>query len=204
MDLKIQDEKVAASDVSSDGQPPLDITALTRQMVKGDEMAYRVFYDAYFERLRRYLLVATAGDEHATQEALQSAMVRVVRNIKEFQDEQVLWGWLTVLARSSFIDLTRKRKRYGSFLQRFTRQVEPEQPTPERAPEDGDVEKSLDAALADLPMEDRELVEAKYLHGRSVRELAANAGNSEKAIESRLVRIRRKLKAALLERLKHG
>ena len=204
MDLKIQDEKVAAADVSSDGQPALDITALTRQMVKGDEMAFRVFYDAYFERLRRYLLVVTAGDEHATQEALQSAMIRVVKHIKEFREERVFWGWLTVLARSAFIDQVRKRSRYWSFLQRFTRQMEPEQPTLKCSPEDDNLQRTLDAALADLSMEDRELVEGKYLHGRSVRDLAENAGSSEKAIESRLVRIRRKLKAALLEKLKHG
>ena len=204
MDLKIQDEKVAVTDTSSDGQPALDITALTRQMVKGDEMAYRVFYDAYFQRLRRYLLVVTAGDEHATQETLQSAMLRVVKHIKEFRDEQVFWGWLTVLARSSFIDLTRKRKRYWSFLERFARQTESKQPAPEVALEDGDLQKYLDAALVGLSTEDHELIEAKYVHGKSVREIAERAGSSEKAVESRLVRVRRKLKARLLEELKHG
>jgi len=172
--------------------------------MEGNEMAYRLFYDAYFERLRRYLLVVTAGDEHATQEALQSAMLRVVRYIKEFSDEQMFWGWLTVLARTSFIDLTRKRSRYWRFLERFARQMEPKEPTPEVALEDGDLQKSLDVALAGLSMEDRELVEAKYVHGRSVREMAEGAGSSEKAVESRLVRVRRKLRASLLEKLKHG
>src|SRR5262245_1383404 len=88
-------------------------------MMKGDELAYRIFYDAYYERLRRYLLVVTAGDELATRDALQSAFVRVVRHIKEFPSEGVFWGWLTVVARSAFIDQTRKRKRYWSFLERF-------------------------------------------------------------------------------------
>jgi hypothetical protein len=35
--------------------------------------------------LSRYLLVVTAGDEDKTHEALQSALVRVVRHIKSSQ-----------------------------------------------------------------------------------------------------------------------
>jgi len=61
----------------------------------------------------------------------------------------------------------------------------------------------VDEPLATLPLEDRQVVEAKYLEGAPVREIAERLQTSEKAIESRLVRIRRKLKAELLEGLKH-
>jgi len=174
-------------------------------MVKGDELAYRIFYDAYYDRLRRYLLVVTAGDELATRDALQSTLVRVVRHIKEFASEPVLWGWLTVLARSAFIDQTRKRKRYWSFLERFRSHAQVQQ----ASDHDSSVSETsllglLAAGLAALPVEDRELLEAKYLAGRSVRELANDLQTSEKAIESRLVRIRRRLKADLMDKLKDG
>lgn len=48
--------------------------------------------------MSRYLLVVTSGDEHATREALQVTMDRVVRHMCEFADEGVFWSWLTVLA----------------------------------------------------------------------------------------------------------
>ena len=54
-----------------------------------------------------------------------------------------------------------------------------------------------------MPPEERELVEAKYFDRRSVRDIAQGLGTSEKAIESRLVRLRRKLKVALLDGLKN-
>ncbi len=76
---------------------PLDVTALTGLMKEGDDMAYRTFYDAYYPRLWRYLLVVTSGNEEASSEALQSALVRVVRYIKVFPDDTAFWGWLTVL-----------------------------------------------------------------------------------------------------------
>ena len=97
-------------------------------MKEGDEEAYRDFYDAYYNRLWRYLLVVTAGDEEATAEALQATLVRVVRHIKVFQDEASFWGWLTVLARSALSDQRRGRRRYLAFLDRFTRHTEAHAP----------------------------------------------------------------------------
>jgi DNA-directed RNA polymerase specialized sigma24 family protein len=90
-------------------------------MTVGDEMAWRMFYDTYFDRLWRYLLVVASGNEDAAREALQGALVRATRHIKVFHSETVFWSWLTVLARSALADETRKRRRYFSFLDRFTR-----------------------------------------------------------------------------------
>jgi RNA polymerase sigma factor (sigma-70 family) len=61
----------------------------------------------------------------------------------------------------------------------------------------------LERHLAALPADEKRLVEGKYLEGRSVRELAEELQTSEKAVESRLVRVRRKLKEALLLGLKN-
>jgi DNA-directed RNA polymerase specialized sigma24 family protein len=105
------------------------VAVLTRRMVQGDETAYRTFYDAYFDRLSRYLLVVTAGDEDAAREALQSGLVRVVRHIKIFTSEAVFWSWLTVLARSALSDQRRKRRRYLAFLDRFTWHTRAQQST---------------------------------------------------------------------------
>jgi RNA polymerase sigma-70 factor, ECF subfamily len=130
-------------------------------------------------------------------------LVRVVRHIRPFASDAVFWGWLTVLARSALSDQSRKRRRYLAFLDRFTRHT----PTESMAPDDGQADAQLLAALesgmATLPPDERDLVERKYLARLSVREIAAGLQTSEKAVESRLVRIRRKLKEAVLLSLKH-
>ncbi len=171
-------------------------------MVAGDELAYRTFYDAYFNRLWRYLLVVTSGDEDAAGEALQSALVRLVRYIKVFTSDAAFWSWLTVLARSALSDQTRKRRRYLAFLDRFTWHSRIQRTIPDNADADTRLLSLLDASLAALPSDERRLVEAKYLTRRCVREMAEELDLSEKAVESRLVRIRRKLKTAILEGLK--
>jgi len=47
--------------------------------------------------------VVTGGNEHAAREALQAALVRVVRHVRLFDAEDKFWSWLTVLARSALV-----------------------------------------------------------------------------------------------------
>jgi RNA polymerase sigma-70 factor (ECF subfamily) len=189
--------RLAPDDVSPGAG--LGIPELTRRLAAGDEAAYRVFYDAYFDRLWRYLLVVTGGDEDAVREALQSAMVRVVRHVKVFPDDAVFWGWLTVLARSALADQNRKRHRYLAFLDRFTLHAEIQKATGEPREPGPDLLARLEGNLSTLPADERQLLEWKYNGRRPVRAIAAELGVSEKAVESRLSRIRRKLKEALLK-----
>lgn len=180
-----------------------DVAALTRRMAEGDEMAWRTFYDAYFDRLWRYLLVVAAGNEDAAREALQATLVRVTRHIKVFQSEDVFWSWLTVLARSAFSDETRKRRRYFSFLEQFTQHAAVESDGASDNQTDERLRILLEHHVASLPPDERKLVEQKYFARRAIREIAGELQTTEKAVESKLSRIRRKLKDAVLAELNH-
>jgi len=172
-------------------------------MVAGDEAAYRTFHEAYYPRLARDLLVVTNGDEDAAREALQAALVRVVRHIKVFDDETRFWNWLTVLARTAFADQRRKRSRYLAFLDRFTEHARIEAAVAENGQADSRLLAALESGVRNLPAEDQTLVDRKYLGRESVRDIAGSLQTSEKAVESRLVRVRQKLRQATLAALKH-
>jgi RNA polymerase sigma-70 factor (ECF subfamily) len=180
---------------------PLNIAALTAQMAKGDEAAYRTFYERYFGRLLRYLLVVTAGNIESAQEALQMTLLRVARHAKPFASEEALWSWLTVLARSAVVDETRRRSRYLAMLDRFLKRREVDACAADHEA-DEQFRSSLDNELAALPADERALIERKYFDGISVQTIAAESGTTEGAVESRLVRVRRKLREAVLAHLK--
>lgn len=169
-------------------------------MAQCDESAFRTFFDLYFQRLLRYLLVMAHGDEELAREALQLTMLRVARHVKRFDTEEAFWSWLAVLARSALVDEHRKSKRYLSFLTRWFEQKQ--SPTPLEPPTEDRLADCLTATLAALPEEDRDLIARKYFNGESVREIATALTVSEKAVESRLTRIRARLKNLILERLK--
>jgi len=193
-------ETPAARSMSDETSPRADIAALTARMVQSDETAWREFYDGYFDRLLRYLLVVANGREEAAREALQLTLMRVVRNIKKFNSETALWSWLTVLARSSIVDEARKRNRYLALLDRFFHS-ESVATSAHESEADARLLRVLEQRVANLPPEERDLIERKYFDEGSVREIADELETSEKAIESRLVRIRRKLKDAILTQL---
>lgn len=182
--------------------PRLSETArLTAGLAAGEEEAFREFHRRYFNPLFRYLLVLTRGQEHDAEEALQETLCRVAKYARPFAREEIFWCWLTAVARSTARDAGRKRRRYRSLLQNYAlRWLSAQQAIEEEA--DELLAEGLQACLAELPAADRALVEAKYLTARSVRELAHETGLTEKAVESRLLRLRRHLREQLLRKLR--
>jgi RNA polymerase sigma-70 factor (ECF subfamily) len=194
---------VAAPATAATNVAQADIVTLTEQLACGSEDAFRQFHAAYFDRLTRYLIVVTRGDEEAARDALQETFTRVARHARRFDSEETFWSWLTVLARSAAIDGGRKRRRYWQTLRNYALSIF--NPNVVSDPNDNFEEQLLALAfqgLGDLSAEDRELVEGKYLRGANVRELAAACGLTEKAVESRLGRARRLLREKVLKGLK--
>ena len=158
-------------------------------------------HDRYFDRLYCFLLVVARGREDEAQEALQQTLLRVVRYAKVFASEEVFWGWLKALARSAARDGGRQRQRYSALLERFSSFVQGSQSQPQAAADEDTLRDLLDETLAALPLQERQMIEGKYLLGETVRELAARTGLTEKAVEARLGRLRQQLRRSLLEKL---
>ena len=181
-----------------------EIRDLTRRLAAGDDDAFRIFHNAYFGRLLRYVFVITRGDEDAAREALQETMTRVVRYARPFESEEAFWSWLTVLARSAIVDGGRKRQRYWKLLRGYALWWKPQ-------PEDGIEARQTEEHLHQLLLEgleeleplERRLVQRKYLEGGTTREIAQETDLTERAVESRLLRARRQLRESLLGRLNH-
>jgi RNA polymerase sigma-70 factor (ECF subfamily) len=175
---------------------------LTRGLAAGDEAAFREFHAQYFGRMLRYQLVLARGDEQSARDALQETFTRVARKARHFEDEEAFWSWLTVLARSAAVDAARRRSRYRAMLSglRFAWLRPPAEPVVEA---DSRLHEYLDAALLALAPEERALIEAKYFFQATVRELAAQHCLTEKAVESRLLRLRRQLRERIFRSLRH-
>ncbi len=188
--------------MATEPKPPPDVLTLTARMSRGDEAAFHEFYKLYFNRLLRYLFVIVGGQEEIAREALQLTFVRVARHVRKFDSETAFWNWLAVLARHCAVDELRKRNRRQTLLARFFR----EQPADLYLKSDEAGEqflKLLEEEIAGLPDDERLLLERKYIAEETAHGLAEEFQVTEKAMESRLLRIRRKLKTMILDRLKN-
>jgi len=135
------------------------------------------------------------------KDTLQETMIRIIRYMKPFDQEDALWNWIRKIAKSALIDQVRQRKRLDirDFFH-LVSQIESEESMEEESLVLND---SLSSALSELNIQDRSLVEGKYFQGKSYELLALDHDLTPKAIESRLSRIRKKLKAMILEHMKN-
>jgi RNA polymerase sigma factor (sigma-70 family) len=107
-----------------------------------------------------------------------------------------------VVARNCAVDELRKRQRHQNLLTRFFQQ-RPAGPDQKSDQADEQFLRLLEQEINALPGDERQLLERKYFADETARGLAGEFQVTEKAMESRLLRIRRKLKAAILDRLQH-
>jgi RNA polymerase sigma-70 factor (ECF subfamily) len=185
----------------TNGAPATATALLTRRLAAGEEDAFREFHRLYFDRLYHFLLAVTRGQEQEAQEALQETFLRLLRHPRVFAEEDVFWCWLKAVARNAARDGHRKHRRYFALLQNFA--VRPDcDPRESAGGGDSRLGALLEESLDELEPADRLLLENKYLAGETVRELSTTAGLSEKAVESRLLRLRRHLRARILEKLR--
>ena len=177
----------------------VELRELTKAIRRGDEKAFTRFYHLYNRRLYHHLLVLTKGNEEEAREVLQTVVLKTVKKFEVFDEERRMWSWLCRLARNSYIDLCRTKRRE----QRFVPLEEHKSELTEGQDAEHRLSESLNHALEQLTRDDRELVRAAYVDGRPLQELAGASGQTYKAMESRLARLRLKLKTKLLNQLRH-
>ncbi|PYI82836.1 MAG: hypothetical protein DME26_16320, partial [Verrucomicrobia bacterium] len=103
--------------------------------------------------------------------------------------------------RSAARDGGRKHRRYFNLLHNFA--LRRLNDAHERiATEDNRLGALLEESLEELDPQDRRLIEGKYLDGETIKELSAQTGLTDKAVESRLVRLRRRVRELLIKKLR--
>lgn len=182
---------------ATSGEP--DLRELTAAIRRGDEAAFSRFHDLYSLRLYKYLLVLAKGDEAEAREVLQNVVLKLAKKMQTFDDESRLWAWMSRLARNAFVDRCRSRQRDRGHISLDELPSEAIQPQL--------IENRLSAclshALESFSPEETELLRAAYIDERPLQTLADEAGQTYKALESRLGRLRKKLKLTLLNHLRH-
>jgi RNA polymerase sigma-70 factor (ECF subfamily) len=176
------------------------VPALLAAIRAGDEAAFGEFHARYATRLYRYVLVLARGDVAEARETAQTVWVKVATHCAQCADERALWAWLTRVARNAFIDQCRAR----ATRERRIVPIDEDASTHAAA---ADLDTALRAALRQildtLPPGERELLHAAYVDEQPLGELAAAEGTTYKALESRLGRLRARLRALLLNTLRH-
>jgi RNA polymerase sigma-70 factor (ECF subfamily) len=162
----------------------------------GDSDAFAELFRRHYESVRR-ACARRLGSIQEGDEVAQAAFVRAWERIDRCQGDRRFGGWVQVIAQRLCFDGMRDRNRTTPT------DINDEAPTLAIAdvPEDALLRTETSAlvqlALADLPPRQRDVVVARDLHDRRAPEIAAALGLSVGAVDSLLLRGRRRLAEAV-------
>ncbi len=149
----------------------------------------------HYGPLIRYVIAPILADERDRDEAMSDVLLRVWNSADQFDPNQGSWtSWLSAIARNAAIDRARRNAPAGSEL---TEDIPAPDADPEQALLRREQKRALQIALAGLEEADKILFYRKYYYRQSTAQIAAEYGTTERAIEGRLYRIKKKLRKAL-------
>ena len=131
-------------------------------------------------------------DENNAQEVTQMAFIQAYRQLDSWRGEN-FGAWVTIIANHIALRLLENEKR------RYTEPLS-ENADPPDEPYDEQKEQrlqSLEAAVAQLPEADRQIIQWHYYEGVPLQTIAQRVGQTENNIKVRMCRIRERLKKVL-------
>ena len=179
---------------------------LARGCAAGNERAWQDFISRYRSKLQRWRCISRATRAHAAElaDSLFADLYGVstrdgVRRSKLifYTARGSLEGWLRTVMAQEFINRYRKQKRVVSLDEQEEEGAQFVAPNPQPVmAADARLEAATDEALAELSSEDRYVLAAYHLDGRTLAEIARVLGLHESSISRRLDRVTRRYVSA--------
>lgn len=151
----------------------------------------------YYGPLMRYVISPIVADAHDREECLSDAVMRAWDKIGTFDPHRGSWtAWLTAVTRSVALNHLRSAKPHTEAAE-LTPDIPSPEPTPEEALLRQERQKELQSALSQLSQFDRTIFYRKYYYLQSTAQIASETGMTERAVEGRLYRIKKRLRKML-------
>jgi len=180
---------------------------LVAAMLRGDEAAFRRFFAGFFPRLYRFAMPRVGGDADAAKEVVQAALIKAMRNLASYRGEAALFSWLCQICRRQIVDHLRANQRHADRLVLVEDSDEmqavlesiaaPAADEPAHGYSADETRRIVQSVLDRLPDRYGDVLEWKYIEGRSVEEIARSLGVGQIAVQSMLARARIAFRAAL-------
>jgi len=171
---------------------------------EGDPLAFEQLIHLYEKRvfaLTRRMCKNPSDAEEAAQETFLAAW----QGLRFFRGESSFSTWLYRLASNACVDLLRREGRHqaaaGPSLndEEVVLEIPDEAPTPHALAEQAELKEQIEAGLAALPEEYRQVLILREIHQQSYDEIAEILSLDLGTVKSRINRGRKRLRKFLLE-----
>lgn len=180
---------------------------LVRAMLAGEERAFNSFFTDYFPRVYRFALPRLGGDAEAAKDVVQATLVKAVNNLAGFRGDAALFSWICQICRRCIFDYARAQRRRADNVVLIDDSPElraaldsiqgPEHEQPLQRYDSAETRRLVKSVLDRLPPRYGDVLEWKYVEGRSVEEIGELLGVGHTAAQSLLARARVAFREAL-------
>ncbi len=190
-------------------EPTFDVK-WRRQALHGDDSAIGRLAGEGLEPLYRFCFYRVGQRRDLAEEVVQETLVRALRDLAKYDPARSgadIFPWLTGLARNE-IQRVLTRRRQDASLQALWQRMDDDlrslfarleaEPFSDEVLAREETREMVNTTMSQLPPQYREALEAKYVSGKSVRDIAAMLSVTEKAVESQLSRARRAFRETFL------
>ncbi len=162
---------------------------LLRQVVAHDRAAFKELYLIYHRRLARFLMRMTSRHD-LIEEVINDTLWTVWRKAADFRGESLVSTWIVGISYRRAMKALRKP---GAMRPIYSEDA-PAAPDTQLADENREW---IDCALAELPLEQRMVLELSYLLGHSCEEIATIMQCPVNTVKTRMFHAREKLRRSL-------
>jgi RNA polymerase sigma-70 factor (ECF subfamily) len=200
----------AEADTGEPALKPIFDSAWRTRAIGGEPAAIQLLADVALTPLYLFCLYRVGRNHHLCEEVVQETLVQAIRDIRQYDPPRSvnnIFGWLTGLARNH-IHRVLARENASVSLEALWARMDRElldvyarldsEPFSDEVLQREETRQMVNTTMSQLPLHYREALEAKYVAGRSVREIAAASSISEKAVESLLTRAREAFRATFV------
>lgn len=189
----------------------IDELALARACAAGNNTAWEIFLTRYREKL--YLsALRIAREDSAARELADTLYADLygtnlrdgqrVSKLSSYTGRGSLEGWLRTVLAQEYVNRYRRTKKLVSLEEESEEGVQFRAPEPDPQPSvDNRLAQATDEVLALLSGEDRTILSAYYLDGRTLAEIARMLGVHESTISRKLDKLARSLRKQIMAAL---
>ena len=167
----------------------------------GDQAAFGELVQQYQKRVFA-LAVRMCPTPELAEEAAQEAFLAAWQGLPFFRGDSAFATWLYRLTSNACVDLLRKENRHqGPSLddETVSAEVPDPTPTPEKAVEQQELRRQIEAGLQTLSPEHREVLILREIHQLRYDEIADSLSLDVGTVKSRISRARKQLRNFLLK-----
>jgi len=188
------------ADPSTATAPPIP---LVQRVAEGDEAAAEVLYQTYAAAVFRFVYCRVGEHYEEAEEITQDTFLSALSLAPTYDGSCPVFTWLCGIAQVRLADYYRRQSRAKRIppekmvsldpetLQAL-QELSPDLPSLEDVIQRLDTARLVDVMMGPLTEDEREVLQLRYAEEFTVREIAALMHRSEKAIESLLMRAKKK------------